>query len=196
MKKLMILASVAAIAGLANAGTYTWGFGNYDITDPDGTGYSGQNSAYLLSGVVGQTKNADGTYALNFGTLEIVASTLMDWGDYNYGAFAYDATRTSDKIPSVLPGSTSEDKYTLLMLNNEATILGLDDLKSYEGAYFIVDVNGIGFSDSSENKWTAFEFSDAVGQGDWREAAAVPEPTSGLLLLLGVAGLALKRRRA
>ena len=29
--------------------------------------------------------------------------------------------------------------------------------------------------------------------GNW---AAVPEPTSGLLLLLGMAGLALKRKRA
>ena len=193
----MILASVAAIAGLANAGAYTWGFNSYDITDPTGDGYTGLNSAYLLSGVVGQNKNSDGTYALDFGTLEIVASTLMDPYDYNYGAFSYDATRTSDLIPSVLPGSTSEEKYTLLMLNNEATILGLDDLKSYEGAYVIVDVNALGYSDAAENKWTKFEFGDAVGQGDWREAsAAVPEPTSGLLLLLGVAGLALKRRRA
>ena len=32
-----------------------------------------------------------------------------------------------------------------------------------------------------------------VGVGQW---AAVPEPTSGLLLLLGMAGLALKRKRA
>jgi hypothetical protein len=31
---------------------------------------------------------------------------------------------------------------------------------------------------------------------NWKSYGAVPEPTSGLLLLLGVAGLALKRKRA
>ena len=32
--------------------------------------------------------------------------------------------------------------------------------------------------------------------GGWVSTAAVPEPTSGLLMLLGMAGLALRRRRA
>jgi hypothetical protein len=32
--------------------------------------------------------------------------------------------------------------------------------------------------------------------GGWQSTAAVPEPTSGLLMLVGIAGLALRRRRA
>ena len=35
-----------------------------------------------------------------------------------------------------------------------------------------------------------------VAAGQWAQSAAVPEPTSGLLMLLGMAGLALRRRRA
>lgn len=42
-------------------------------------------------------------------------------------------------------------------------------------------------------------FGDLVGTqsaSGWQSTTAVPEPTSGLLLLIGMAGLALRRRRA
>ncbi len=40
---------------------------------------------------------------------------------------------------------------------------------------------------------TTANFDSSFGKAEWQ---AIPEPTSGLLLLLGVAGLALKRKRA
>ena len=40
---------------------------------------------------------------------------------------------------------------------------------------------------------TQLNFSTAISNASW---SAVPEPTSGLLMLLGMAGLALRRRRA
>ena len=38
--------------------------------------------------------------------------------------------------------------------------------------------------------------ADTPTVGKWSAAAAVPEPTSGLLLALGLCGLALRRKRA
>ena len=68
-----------------------------------------------------------------------------------------------------------------------AVIFNSDDI-STATAYMVTSVSNIKFSTSNTATQTA-----NVGAGTW---TAVPEPTSGLLLLLGMASLALKRKRA
>lgn len=55
-------------------------------------------------------------------------------------------------------------------------------------------------TDEKTATWTSSTGAKVLGFGSQASAtwtaAAVPEPTSGLLMLLGVAGLALRRRRA
>ncbi len=64
------------------------------------------------------------------------------------------------------------------------------------------DVNGtlVGFANVSRSSWESALTTRGSGQdagtgGVYTLSAVVPEPTSGLLLLLGMAGLALRRKR-
>ena len=52
------------------------------------------------------------------------------------------------------------------------------------------------FLSQSTSSAKVFDSSTAYSSAGWYGTAAVPEPTSGLLMLLGMAGLALRRKRA
>ena len=75
---------------------------------------------------------------------------------------------------------------------------------NYYNFYFVIDTGDYTFTSSNKEgvlaqatSTAAVSFGSMAAQtgasGNWQ---SVPEPTSGLLMLLGMAGLALKRKRA
>jgi len=160
-----------------------------NVTDYDlSTGYS----VYLLKGTsyadVVATLSDWMTYG-NF-TKTYATSKYDDTGKYNQMYYAYNAKND--------PAGANKE---VLQLN-----LALDPMASTVAVFTYADADGkaqynvISFDADSTGE-TGYAYYNGTASGDtkstgWTDfAATIPEPTSGMLLLLGVAGLALKRKQ-
>ena len=92
-------------------------------------------------------------------------------------------------------GSAYKFYQAAIITYNDKEYLYVSELTPEIGAQDSTKTTPIAIPPNNDSK--VFN-KDATGfvKGGWYTASAVPEPTSGLLLLLGVAGLALKRKRA
>ena len=177
MKKLMIAACAVAIASVVNAAAVTW---NVGIAEFDGgyspavgniilatTGYTSDAFAFNGEGSAEGTITGDTTGVFASGTeWTATLTSLLANDDYTPGSTMYTKTITFT-MPS-LTGDPTTDGGALELLN--ASI----------GSAF-------------QNEMGTLPFAQEAAAAGWSVA---PEPTSGLLLLIGVAGLALKRKRA
>ena len=186
MKKLMIAAAVVCAAAFANAAVCDWGAAGIYAGEYGGDSWNDGDSAgtyWLLAlGENGTTGIAvDGSYQLvNNG------ATILDTGSYSYAAIGgkkiTDLSEADNGTALALVlVDTSYNKWGLA----EGTIAGIVAVPPSD-ADTIVFTDGNGFDPDWES--TTLQINSNL--------QAVPEPTSGLLLLLGVAGLALRRRRA
>ena len=82
--------------------------------------------------------------------------------------------------------ATSGYSYYIELLNDSTVVGRSANTLSYSAAAAYIQSAIGGTSQMSAQQWSPSAFT----------TAAIPEPTSGLLLLLGLAGLALKRKRA
>ena len=186
MKKLMIAAAIVCAAAFAHAGAYTWGLMSEEDLASNGSYLTDVPfTVMLFTGIIGETANGDGTYALDFSGAKYVSQTSSPSG-YTIGQFAFDKTRTSDAVDG------TAQNFAILVLDTGA---GITDYAGYEGTYAIMNGTGVLMQDKeTSSDYTRFAISTAVS--DYNTASSIPEPTSGLLLLIGVAGMALRRRHA
>jgi hypothetical protein len=189
MKKLVIAAIAVAFAAATQAATVAWGAAVADPTDPTGsTPATAGHVAYLLYSSTG---------------LGSMATTLNGTGigatANNGGTVVSTYTLTSDDVDmwafwSVYGGDgvTVDGSYQILIVDEANNRFGVVD-QTFNIAG-VTDTSSPGYV--TYNSDASLGFDKFAGSTGWTGTVAVPEPTSGLLMLVGLAGLALRRRRA
>ena len=188
MKKLMVLATVAVAAVAAHAASFTWASTDkvYGVT----VSAVGDNGPYNAGGQALSNSAGAFTYVLS---LYDDGGTLVDTvkGDVK---FSTTGNKFKTSIVSAKAGDGVEYDYVLAITGTQKTLTNKESAEyDYTAATLSTSISGTIKTASSGDT----DFTTAVPTS-WTVSgvAAVPEPTSGLLLLLGVAGLALRRRRA
>ena len=195
MKKLMIVAAAFALAASAQAASYTWKWTS-TLNNPNSSAYSGSVYVFNANDVAQQT---------------ILTAFLADAGSFasTYASEALDSYNTTNGKGPSTPASiaaanigtlrtvTESEQYVdyfyaAVFTSGEDKYLFLTDTYNV----FVQSAQDTALSKSLSGATLAPDGTTTLQAGKVWYSASVPEPTSGLLMLLGVAGLALRRRRA
>ena len=173
MKKLMILAAAVMLAAVTHAAAVGWSIAG-------ASAYAGGSYSVFVIGLNGVTD-------VNQMVALVAAGTAVDsyaFGDGTVaanGAASSLATVSGKSITYSGSGTDTYEAFAILWTSDNSAA-------SYTATKSITMDN-----DSTSKTWLFGNQSTSLASNQF---AVVPEPTSGLLLLLGMAGLALKRKVA
>ena len=183
MKKLMIAAAIVCAAVVSQAASASWQVHEmYDWNDinKDVPSYDVMGANYATYFVVATAE---------FGVDEM--KEALEKGDFSWMTTQKVGTPTAPMAAGAASG-VMDGFGNSETINAFAVVFNNADYKLADYAY-VTDI-GTGATGSEGQAATiSIDATDSYDPSGW---TAVPEPTSGLLLLLGVAGLALKRKRA
>lgn len=171
MKKIMI-AAIAALTGvLVQAATVDWSC--FEISSPSsGTGDVSGLLVYFVDSSV---------------TSQSAASAAMLASDFSFLDSAYSAGLSEDGEAYATAGTYGN----LVEVTGYAIIFDAATTAAAEH-FYITDEASASTGGAGQPASLEFYATSSASASNW---TAVPEPTSGLLMLLGMAGLALRRRR-
>ena len=206
MKKLMIAAAIVSAAAMSQAASFGWKTANYSqFLDPNSkeavTTAAGYATA-MNGGNIVLVYLADGTYSTaqlleNYDTGATKGTGIATFKDSGAGTgkFGIAGTYGTDGSKTNLKDG---DKIGVMYMDAKGA---LSQLVLADGKTTIDSIYTISGLDAQDPKdgWSGATFTiGTAGTSTARTGFTtnVPEPTSGLLLLLGVGAMALRRRRA
>ena len=185
MKKLVIAAVSIAMAVAANAAQIKWST-EFEVANGTETGLTSATVAYLINA-------ADLTQSSIYDA--VMAGSTLD--DAVAGKFIKSAAMSGGAIDTVTFDTTLSGSTKTYMVLFDSDLNALYFSEEITKSIASVGAAKYGFSSDSSIEGIAADMTGfSASAGGWVSTAAVPEPTSGLLLLLGMAGLALKRKQA
>ena len=189
MKKLIIAACAVAFAAGAQAASVTWGSdGAFYNTDGELGGWTtvaaGTTAYFVFANSYSQT---DLVADFAAGSVNMTKLTAI-----NTGSIGADGT-IAEVTGSATTLSGAQSAYVVLFEGTDNMFISDSISRTIDQLATTI----YGFTEAETGDiWAKNGLATAGYSAPGWYSASVPEPTSGLLMLLGMAGLALRRRRA
>ena len=181
MKKLIVAFVAMAVAVVANAATVSWAAGS-SVKGPTGTTIAKGGFDMFVWIVDAGTYNATSIDSIYKGYADLTSSATKGvWG-----------TTAIKGVTATTTAGDDVDVFGIILM----TYTDADGKDWYIANKATTHTDGLGGGANVLNLAKNIGGGSGSAISGWTAVAAVPEPTSGLLLLLGMAGLALRRKQA
>jgi len=186
MKKLMFMLAAVAMAACTQAASVYW---TCTYVAKGAENYVDNGLAFFVNQA---TLAQSDLLALKGKGATAISDALSGMYSYTGGSDGKYSVAKADAVANATLGlSDATASQAYLVIFDTATITDASNFYVTEVKSF----NTLSGTETTSIKWGDQEAASSAG-GAWSSAGPVPEPTSGLLMLIGMAGLALRRKRA